>query len=256
MNQRCIHCLRLTDAITGDHVVPNSWYPDNTPSTVQRSTAPSCLDCNREHGQLEKDLLIRLVLCLDPKSEAVSGLTSKALRSLGLDTERLSENEKVHRDKLRAKLRSELIPYAHVAGKPGQIPGLGPHEPTQWVVPIPWAGLSIMAEKIARGCEHKLKGRFLEKPYGIRTAVTDSAVVPELFARAAKVYDFGPGCKIRRVFATEDPNVVIYWISIWDALCFTVKIDLEEELPERRMEVEGITPQAAMRISPYLREQR
>jgi transposase len=30
-------------------------------------------------------------------------------------------------------------------------------------------------------------------------------------------------CKVRRVFATEDPNVVLYWMSIWDSLHFRVR---------------------------------
>jgi hypothetical protein len=260
---RCVHCLRLTESITADHVFPNSWYPDTTPPTVQRWTAPSCPECNRVRGQLEKDLLIRLVLCINPKSEAASGLASKALRSLGLDVEDLSEREKAHRDKLKAKIRSELMPYADVAEKPGAIPGLGPHEDqsVQWAIPIPWAGLSIVSEKIVRGCEYKLKERFVENPYGIRTFINRSGGVPQPFASHVEFFDFGPGCNIRRVFATEDPQVVRYWISIWDCLHFDVRIDLEDELQTADMKVsivEGIAPQevrAALRIPQYLRNQ-
>lgn len=260
---RCVHCLRQSEFITADHVFPNSWYPDTTPSSVQRWTAPSCPECNRELGQLENDLLIRLVLCIDPKSEAASGLASKALRSLGLDTDELPEKEKAHRDKLRAKIRSELMPYADLADKPGAIPGLGPHEDqsAQWAIRIPWAGLSIMAEKIARGCEYKLSGRLVEIPYGIRTFISGSDVVPEPYASSAEFFDFGPGCNIRRVFATEDANVVLYWISIWGTLYLDARIDLEDELhkaEQRFSRVEGIAPQedrGTMRVSPYLRNQ-
>src|SRR5271169_2434899 len=137
---RCVHCLRLTDSVTADHVFPSSWYPDSTPESVQRWTVPCCSDCNRELGKLERDLLIRLVLCVNPKSEAASGLASRTLRSLGLDAEKLSEREKAHRAKLRDKIRSELMPQSDVAGKPGKIPGLGPPdgEDVQWAIPIPW----------------------------------------------------------------------------------------------------------------------
>lgn len=133
-NGRCIHCLRVTDSITADHVFPSSWYPDTTPTTVQRWTAPSCPECNSELGKLEKDLLVRLILCVNPKSEAASGLASKALRSLGLDADWLSDRERSYRDRLRAKIRSELMQQTEVAGKPGKIPGLGPPEgePVQW----------------------------------------------------------------------------------------------------------------------------
>lgn len=153
-NGRCVHCLRLTESIEADHVFPNSWYPDTTPPTLQRWTAPSCPECNRKLGQLEKDLLVRLILCIDPKSDSASGLAGKVLRSLGLDTNQLPEKEKVPRDRLRARIRSELMPSADVAEKPeARIPGLGPYESAQWAIPVPWASLSIIAEKIARGCE-------------------------------------------------------------------------------------------------------
>src|SRR5438876_6386703 len=91
--RRCIHCLGRTEILEADHVFPDSWYPDSTPSTVQRWTAPSCQECNRKLGQLEKDLLIRMVLCVDPKSEAAAGLATKVFRSLGLDANGLPERE-------------------------------------------------------------------------------------------------------------------------------------------------------------------
>src|ERR1035441_7983823 len=98
---RCVHCLRLSQPVTYDHGLPASWYPDTTPVNVQRWTAPSCRKCNSELGSLERDLLIRVVLCIDPKKEAVSGLASKVLRSLGLDADGVSETEKAHRNRLR-----------------------------------------------------------------------------------------------------------------------------------------------------------
>jgi hypothetical protein len=228
---------------------------------VQRWTVPSCTECNRELGKLEKDLLIRLVLCVDPKSEAASGLASRALRSLGIDADGLSEQERTHREKIRAKIRSELMPHAEVVGIPGKIPGLGPPEgePVQWAIPIPWAGLAIIAEKIVRGCEYKLKGRYLDIPYGIRIFVSETHFLPQPYAAAAQSLDFGPGCNISRVFATEDPKVVLYWLTLWNALHFNVKIDIEDELKkvdDRNSRVQGIPSEEnrrAMRIAAYLR---
>ncbi len=230
---------------------------------MQRWTVPSCQDCNQKHGELEKDLLVRMALCVDPMSEGAAGLAVKALRSMGLAVEALSNDEKTHRDALLAKFRSELVPYSSVAGNPGAIPGLSPpaSTPHKWSIPIPWAGLSIITEKIARGCEHKLSGRFLRSPYGIRTSVADSGTIPEPYVSFASLYDFGPGFRVARVFAVEDPSVVLYWFSVWGALHLCATIDLEEELKRRdstRMRVDGLQPEdvpRAMRISPYLRDQ-
>jgi hypothetical protein len=256
---RCVHCLCVVNSIEADHVFPNSWYPDTTPPTVQRWKAPSCPRCNRNLGQLEKDLFVRLILCIDPKSEAVSGLKERVLRSLGLDTDQLSEKEKEHRDNLRARIRSELISSADVEGKPeARVPGLGPYDSAEWAVPLPWASLSIVAEKIVRGCEYNLAGRYVELPYGVRTFIRDTADVPEPFASFGQILDFGPGFRIIRVFATEDPSVVRYWMSLWGTLHLTVFIDLEDHLltidPISRR-CEGIVPpeNRGMQISPYLR---
>ncbi len=70
----------------------------------------------------------------------------------------------------------------------------------------------MIAEKIARGCEYSYKKqkRFVEPPYGVRTSICDSGVIPQPFAPAGKVIDFGPGCKVTRVFAKEDHKVVLY----------------------------------------------
>lgn len=259
---RCIHCLKLTESPEADHVFPDSWYPDSTPPTVQRWTAPSCPECNRKLGQLEHDLLLRLVLSTDPDSEAASGLAARVFRSLGLDVEGLPEKEKTIRDGLRAKIRSELIPQGEVAELPGRIPGLGPAlgDPQGPALFIPWAALSIMAEKIARGCEYKYKNRcrLVEHPYDIRTFIEDSGVVPEPFASSGRILDFGPGCKVKRVFVDEDPNIVHYWISIWNTLHFRVIIDLEIYLQSMDKEVrraDGTLPpeNRAMQIPQYLR---
>jgi hypothetical protein len=162
------------------------------------------------------------------------------------------------------KIRSELMTHSQVAGRPGAIPGLAPPEgtPVTWSIPIPWAGLAIITEKIIRGCEYKLGRRFLEAPYGIRTWISERHDVPEPYASKSQVFDFGPGCSVRRLFATEDPNIALYWITVWNALHLGAKIDLEDDLkradtlPRR---VEGLQPEetpSAMRISSYLRGQR
>jgi len=222
---KCVHCLKEDVPTTDDHVFPSSWYPDITPPTVQRWTVPSCMDCNQKLGQLEKDLLVRLPLCIDPSLEAVSGLASKALRSLGLDADGLREEEKAYRDKFRAKIRSELMPYADVAGQPGAIPGCtlweGNGETEPFAIPIPWAALIIIAEKIACGCEYKLKDRYVELPYGIRTFITNPNVVNSLFASFGRLIDFGPGCQVMRIFVTEDPKRVRYRIAVWGLCVFT-----------------------------------
>ena len=259
---RCVHCLRFTDDITDDHVFPYSWYPESTPATVQRWTVPCCRPCNKNLGAMESDLLVRMALCLDPKSEAAKGLSQKALRSLGIDAGELAPKEREHRENRRLKLKAEFIPASAGEQMPGAIPGLAEKPgPAEHVVPIPWAGLSIIAEKIARGCEYKIRGeKFVEPPHAVRTRVSKPDIVEPQFLSHRTIIDFGPGCQVIRIFATEDENVVQYRIQIWDTLCFYVHFDHEDyfrsEFDSKRKPLEGISLEnrKGMRIPPYLRE--
>lgn len=257
----CIHCLRPTESPELDHVFPSSWYPDTTPRTVQRWTVPSCPECNRKLGQMEIDLLIRLVGSIDPNSDATAGLRSRAYRSLGIDAGELPKTEKACREKLRAQLRSEIMAYSEFAGLPGIIPGLGPPAgQVEYAVPIPLAAISILGEKIARGCEYKYKNRkrLVSSPYGIRTLIRETDALPEPFASGSKLLDFGPGCQIRRVLFIDDTNTVWYFISIWQTLNLHVRIELETELLKAQQHFRkghGFIPpeDRRMEISPYLR---
>jgi hypothetical protein len=261
LKDRCVHCLRFTDDITDDHVFPASWYPENTPATVQRWTVPCCRPCNKYLGEMESDLLVRVALCLGPKPESAKGIYERALRSLGIDAGELAPEEREHRENRLLKLKAELIPVTAGEQMPGAIPGLGLNpSPAGYVVPIPWAGLSIMAEKIARGCEYKLKNKkFVEPPYVVKTLVSQPDIDPQ-FMSHRKVNDFGPGCQVVRIFATDDENVIQYRILIWGKLCFQVFLDYEDyfrsEFDPKMKPVEGISPKdrKAMRIPLYLRE--
>jgi hypothetical protein len=220
---------------------------------------------------MESDLLVRLALCLDPESEAAKGVSEKALRSLGIDAGELAPKEREHRENRRLKLKAEFISAPAGEQMPGAIPGLAQQPgPVEYVVPIPWAGLSIIAEKIARGCEYKrdrlgLKGkRFVELPYAVRTSVSEPETVSPQFLPHEMVHrreiDFGPGCKVIRISPIEDENIVRYRILIWGSLCLHVLLDHEDylrsELDPKTKKVEGISPEdcKGMRIPPYLRE--
>jgi hypothetical protein len=259
---RCVHCLRFTDDITDDHVFPYSWYPESTPTTVQRWTVPCCRLCNKNLGTMETDLLVRLAFCLNPKLEAAKGVFEKALRSLGIGAGELAPKEREHRENRRLKLKAEFIPVTAGEQMPSTIPGLAQTPGTaKDAVPIPWAGLSIIAEKIARGCEYRMnRKKFVEQPYSVRTRISEPRIVEPQFLLRKTVKDFGPGCEVMRIFATEDENLVQYRILIWGTLCFYVHLDHEDyfrsEFDPKTRPVEGTSHEdrKGMRIPPYLRE--
>ncbi|PYS41269.1 MAG: hypothetical protein DMG14_07990 [Acidobacteria bacterium] len=79
---------------------------------------------------------------------------------------------------------------------------------------------------------------------------------PENLQRFVERLDFGPGCRIQRVFAAEDPNTVRYSITIWNALNLEVIIAGEDELKKSECKrPEGLDPSEirGMHVSQYLR---
>jgi|HubBroStandDraft_4_1064222.scaffolds.fasta_scaffold02650_4 hypothetical protein len=217
---RCIHCRERLIKATKDHVFPDSWYPMSTPSEVQRWTAPSCGRCNHDFGEMEKELFVRLAFCVDPQNVGASGLSKKAIRSFGIGASGLSEKERRHRVALRDKIRDEVRPYssddqAHV------LPGMGPHPEVpaklQFQIPIPANMLYLVSKKVVRGCEYWLaNGRIIEPPYEIDVAFARELPqdVLQSFAPFGPVY-LGPGFRIRRAGAIDDPGVAMYEIVVW-----------------------------------------
>jgi hypothetical protein len=222
---RCIHCRKQLADATKDHVFPSSWYPDTTPDAVQRWTAPSCEPCNGYFGQLEKELLVSFACCIDPTKLAAQGLYERVRRAMGIGVEGLSEDEKRHRGAQRRKLLNDARPYS-ADTQPHIIPGLGPHPEalagSQMQITIPAESIYAVVKKIVRGCEYWLAdGRIVESPYEIEVFFPTETpeVVRRLMAAFAlgPVY-LGPGLRIRRGGAQDDPLSALYELVMWDTL--------------------------------------
>jgi hypothetical protein len=204
-----------------------------------------------------------MVLSLDTSSEAARGLDEWVFRSLGIDVGNLSSKEQAIRDHERAKLQAEFLPYLEVQDLPGRIPGLGPplDQPQGPGILIPWAGLSMMAEKIARGCEYRYNNqkRYVQAPYGILTLIPNlDDLSDNPLLKFTELIDFGPGCQVRRAVTLEDACVVRYFITMWGVLQFKVLIDFQDYLDELQKTLPkpgGVLPltHPAMQIPEYLR---
>lgn len=219
----CVHCLNPAGN-TRDHVFSASWYPESTPEDVQRPIAPSCTPCNGKFGKLENDLLGRLALCIDPTKAESAGIAAKALRAVGIGVEgELSSKEKAIRSKLKTRLIREMIPDSQVAGKPGILPGFGPHnefsrEPLI-AISVNAEALKDVCRKIIRGLEHHVADRYIECPYVLDVFFVDD----EASGKLASVFGpsslhLGPGFHVQRASTHDDPGHVLYRIRIWDTL--------------------------------------
>jgi hypothetical protein len=164
-----VHCLRHGDELTWDHVFPLSWYPDTTPSNEEKWKIPACSDCNADYGRIERDLLIRVALCLDPDDPASSGIIDRAMRALR-PSAASSERDRKARAAKRQAILAELMHGAEIP-REATYPGMGerwnrpPEE--QIAIGIPAESVHRMTEKIARGLFYIEDGKLIQPPFAI-----------------------------------------------------------------------------------------
>jgi hypothetical protein len=241
---RCVHCRGV--ASTKDHVFPDSWYPESTPGNVQRWTVPCCEKCNRDLGLIEKEVFVRLGLCINPEKVAATGISKRVIRSFGIGAQDLDEDEA----RIRAALKKEVLksakPYSDEAN-PHLLPGIGPHPEApaeqQFQIDIPADKLYEVARKIIRGCEYWFSnGRIVELPYQIEIFFAHQAHVPDVVRMFSQFdsFHFGPGFRVRRGAAQDEPLSAIYEVVIWDTLIFYATILGPGPAPAA---VDGIAPQ-------------
>ena len=218
---RCVHCLQQSEEINDDHVIPSAWYPDDTPTTVNRRTAPSCARCNTEHGKIEQNLLIRLGVCIDPEDLRAIGISAKALRSIQPGAGK-NPRDKVRRlKKLIQVLRQTEIRDTPTPGV--ELPGFGPYPNTQYpkyvLVPVAKAELITLGRKIIRGIIYNLEKRFIEddkEDIDIFFLEDEhSTIISERIRRNGKTFEIAPGVTVSR---WVDNFGGMFFIGIWEKL--------------------------------------
>lgn len=235
LRPRCVHCLEELDSETKDHVFPASWYPDSTPADVQRWTVPSCADCNGRLGKLEKQAFVRLALCADPRKAEASGMSKKALGSLGIGVSDLDDMEKKHREALLRKVFAEPKPLRNQ--KIPLLPGVGPHAGfpagDQMTIVFPPGVLEPVSQKIVRGCEFKLNGEaYVEPPLKVKIYFVHDQGAEDLtaFLDWLPATTVGPGFHVARgqALPAEGVHIVLYRIVIWGTWKIYAAIDADE----------------------------
>lgn len=223
--QKCIHCLKYFDKLTEDHIFPDSWYPESTPSNLEKWTAPSCDTCNKKLGSAEEELFYRLAVCLDENDIAARGLSRKVLNKFLTFTE---DRRKFGRQmKLIKDTINNFIPYLYEEGNDKVLKGSTPKEGirSRLMIRIPNDKLLIVGEKIIRGLEYKLRNRLIEQDRKIDIFVPHAnnknhdeliANWENLIITEEECVTRGPGFIVKYGASPFDENWVIYNIKIWD----------------------------------------
>ena len=217
---KCIHCCNHAEDRNWDHVFPESWYPIDTPTDLEKWKIPSCIECNREYGKLEQALLVRLALCLDPSSPKNRGIIDRAMRAIEPERGR-DEIDRRARAAKRKKIAGDVLIGAGIPNE-GIYPGLG----ERWYRPVEHrAAITVEAhhirrfcEKIVRGITYLESGEYIELPHAIEFfALTEEGAqaFKEPLDKFGKTLSRGPGIEVRRAIAPEDNISGIYEISIF-----------------------------------------
>lgn len=217
---KCVHCLGEFERLNWDHVFPKSWYTDTTLMDLYKWQIPSCIHCNDEYGRLEKDLMIRIGLCLDPDDPSSKGIVDKALRSID-PSKGKNKKDKQARANKRLQILGQMIPEDSVP-KTAIYPNFGLHEnipEKQYGVTINAGSIKRLNEKIVRGIMYIEDGVFIEPPYHIDSfTLTDEAAQPiiEIIDKFAKIYAREPGIIVKRATVKEDKLSSVFAIDIWN----------------------------------------
>ncbi len=141
----CVHCVRA-EGVTDDHGVPVSWYPLSSAADRPRVKAPACRACNARLKMLEEEVLVPLILSIDPRDARVAGIAERIRRSMDVAYAR-DEKDARERAAKRARLEAQLfVPESDV----GAFPGAEREGRSAEALPLRGAAIEAIAEKVAR----------------------------------------------------------------------------------------------------------
>ena len=217
---RCVHCLKVVKERNWDHVFPQSWYPETTPSNIAKWKVPTCLKCNSDYGKIEQDLLIKFGLCLDPHHPDSRDIVKKALRSVRPEYGQDRKDRQAREQKLEKTLR-ELIVFRLLPDH-GIFPNFGPLQSpcTQGHIGMPLSKYQIerLAEKVVRGVTFIEDGLYIDERYNLEIFIlADAGATPviEMIEKHGVQLHRGPGLIVRRAVIPEDRRSGLYAVEIW-----------------------------------------
>ena len=217
---RCVHCLRDPVDRNWDHVFPESWYPDTTPPNLYKWQIPSCIQCNKELGEIEDEFLVLVALCLDPNDPASKSIVEKAFRAMNPEVAK-NASDKRGRAALLKRVKSRLLQGSQIP-KSGIYPTLnerwGCQAGSGIALTIPADSFRRITEKIVRGIFFIEHERFIEPPYTVQFyALNDEGAKPirEYLDQAGETFAREPGVVIRRAITPEDGMSSLFEIEFW-----------------------------------------
>jgi hypothetical protein len=243
---RCVYCLRDVPRITVDHVIPRSWFPNSAAVKQSMWTAPCCTTCNNNYSRIEKNLLERLGLGLDPSDPVVGDIARKAARAL-----KPSFGRNLKDSAMRAKKRQIIISEVReLAGTPlkGVLPYFGPRDghsaETLASFKVSSAELEALGCKFIRGMIWMLMGMYLGEEYQIdcyiSTEESDREFFDGFYEKMGKRYELSPGV-VAVIVQSEKMPGALFRFRVWNKLVLSGSVTLKDDAGKRASSVSEAT---------------
>jgi hypothetical protein len=236
--RQCIYCLDQVPIpeITDDHIIAGSWYPDSTPTTTQRWTAPACKKCNNSLGAIEQYVHTRLAACIDPTDLAAAGIWERARNSID-PLRAKKDRDRQHRANQRAAFWRHLAEMKEpcAATLPFSLPNF--QQGSQTALFIESDKLeSLLSKKWARGVYYKIHNQPLSLSAKISIIYPQPGKAALLFADIwshVRSIFLGPGIQISYFTAEDQTRLAdLYVFRVWNQLEFITSVD--DQLTECR----------------------
>ncbi|NQY73552.1 MAG: hypothetical protein HRT90_02195 [Candidatus Margulisbacteria bacterium] len=224
-SDKCVLCLKKCDKLTKEHLIPKSWYPDSTPSSVQRLTFPSCKKCNNEYSKIEEKLLTALSHCIDPEDEAVKGLFDKQKRSMNQSKGRDNKDANSRQNK-KENFRKQLINNPKDVPQNAFLTGFGIDENIQddniLGLLIPCEELDKFSEKITKGVTYLDSDKYIDPDqYQIEISIYKKPINEAMlhhFNSKSTTFLSSNIATIKRSKQRKDPTISSIYLKIWNKL--------------------------------------
>jgi hypothetical protein len=220
---QCPYCLgEFPDAeMTHDHVIARSWFPAKTPP-IAKWKVRCCRACNNDKSALERDVLGRLALCLDPDDPSLRDLIEKARRSMDPGSAKTARDIG-HRINRRQAIFHSLVDI-HSPDEPGVLPYFTGNfaAGSRLGVLIDSQALDELVKMWVRGIHMREVDSIIPTDYEISVEHRDDETRAKAFSNVighGRVVQKGPGVEVT-IYYAEEPGAfaAVYAFSIWNTL--------------------------------------
>jgi hypothetical protein len=190
----CIFCGARGE-VTDEHILPESWYPDDTPANEAKWIAPSCYNCNHvKYAPKEARIFPFLAMTAEPDHPGAKGIGERGFRAAD-ESKGKSEKDKAARARVRELMRERMKLI-----KPHEVPEGADH--LGWrhqndellMTYVREEDILPVIGKIARGVIYLVTGERVDERFSVHPFRELSKVPPDFLGRTADVTaSCGPG---------------------------------------------------------------